>query len=78
MCGEFEYDKRADYDDEEYEARIEARREEAEDKFDAVAVACANCGERYDPKMVRATRTNPAYVQVDTCPNCGSDEVEEK
>ena len=57
--------------------RIEdARREEAEDAFDEVAVTCGSCGERYDPGLRAATRFDPAWQERDTCPRCGSDAVE--
>jgi hypothetical protein len=55
--------------------RGEARREAAEDAFDGIAVTCGNCGERYDPKRHPATRVDQAWVEIDCCPACGSDEV---
>ena len=71
-----DYDSFMDFQDEANADRIEdARREEAEDAFDAVAVTCDSCGVRYDPKRHRATRTDPAWVEVDACPSCGSDEI---
>lgn len=66
-----------DYEDPNVDRIEGARREEAEDAFDAVAVTCIN-GHRYDPKRVRATRTAPAYVRVDCCPECGMDQLEER
>lgn len=54
-----------DYD---YDRIIDARREEFYDRCEE----CERCGEMYDPKYHKATRVDPAYVEVDECPRCGA------
>ena len=49
----------------------EARQDAAYDDFLRHAVKCADCGHLYCQGHHRATRTDPAYVDVDECPRCG-------
>lgn len=75
-----DYGSYEDYDYALYEVdadRIEdARREAAEEEFDARAWVCEN-GHRWDPGEHRATRTDPSYVEMPECPECGGEPVDE-
>ena len=55
----------------------DARQDAAYDDFDRRAVTCGACEERYDPRVHRAIRLEPAWAEVDCCPACGSSEIAE-
>lgn len=54
-------------EDEYYDARDEARRDEWADN----ATECGNCGNLWDPGYHRATRVDPSYYECPECPACG-------
>lgn len=60
-------------EDEYLDARQEAREEAYHDHLDAVGVVCAACGTVYDPRVVRASRTDPSYEAQSECHSCGED-----
>ena len=51
---------------------LNAVQDAAHDRFLAVAVQCAACDALYDPGHHRATRYEPAWVEREECPHCGS------
>jgi rubrerythrin len=66
---------REQMEDERYEARMEARRDEIQDRLEASGWTCSACGEMFDPIRRPATRVDPGYVERDSCPSCGGDPV---
>jgi hypothetical protein len=62
--------------DEDADRREDARRDAAEEAFDAVAVQCSN-GHRWDPGSHRATRLEPAWCETPECPECGEGVAED-
>lgn len=53
----------------------DAKNDVAYDEFLERAVECAECGTKYDPKVHRATRSEPAWAEVEECPNCGCADI---
>jgi hypothetical protein len=53
--------------DDVYDAWVEAQHE----KWAETATECGNCGELWQAGYHRATRIDPAYYEMDTCPSCG-------
>jgi formate dehydrogenase maturation protein FdhE len=69
------FDDRLVSEEEEY---LHALENAAYDRFLDVAVKCRDCGTLYDQKYHEATRSEPAWVECDECPNCGSGEIKER
>jgi hypothetical protein len=53
--------------DDVYDAWVEAQHE----KWAETATECGNCGELWQAGYHRATRIDPAYYEMATCPACG-------
>jgi uncharacterized Zn finger protein len=56
---------------------LDAVQDAAHDHFLEVAVKCADCGTLYDRGHHPATRCEPAWIERDECPNCGSAEIKQ-
>ena len=56
---------------------LDATRDAAYDRFLDIAVHCADCGALYDQGHHPATRREPAWIERDECPNCGSTTIKQ-
>ena len=55
---------------------LDAVQDAAYDQFLQDAVTCAECGTLYDQGYHPSTRFEPAWIEREECPNCGSPTLE--